>query len=844
MKKAFSILLVLAMVFSIPLTVFAGTTTLTENNDIKLTGEYAMFNGDQFEMYDPLAGMNIFNLSEGYFSVNTNAKSVTTGSNLSIAALQYRDAMTGDYVLTYQEKPSESMNDSIWTYFYWQTHTESGRSFKTCMRPVGFALTYSITAEKITFRARLFEKAQGAGSWYDTLAEGSAADTAEIFKDLPEGTSNEFKISLKWAAGKLTASATLVADPTKTTGDVIWDLSGQTDILNAVTPEGFGICWLNAGAQIGQFALQDLSKSETAPTAIALKSTGSALLNGDKFLMYDPNSSVGASGDTIFHLDKTTGYFTRTADWKAVTSDGEGNQQTATAGVLQYKTPASGDYSLSYQLKVNEARSENLTTLFAWREWADSGRAYQSSQRGTGLALQTVISGDNITFAVLTYKVADGGYAKYSTVAEGSAAATSALLTGKEGGTEIVTELKWESNKLTVSAHLLADATVTTGDVIFDLSSKSDIIAAANANPSGFAFLMNADCGGVGSFRVSTVQNETTPADTTDYAGMLNETFAWNGDIAATEDNFMLYSTGASQVYTISDGWFVRTGNDSINTVAAGETATSPDAYASMQYKGVMDGGDYRLSFSVKFDELNRGRFNVMTRWEDKDDTSNVSMKSQTGYRIYFFTEANKVYVRCYQTTGSYIQPIEATKANYGKLDLTGLAANTELAVTIAMKDNYVVTEIHVASDPSKTGGVIAFDLSENAELLAAVDKTQGFVIVDSANELKVSDTQFGVASASYGNIKLWAASEPTKASSSGDDFDPDDIVTTAADEDETTAVSGDETTASDDAAETTTVAEDTEKSGCSSSISMATASLLLTAVVGGAVVLKKKKED
>lgn len=799
-------------------------------------------NNDQFYTYDPedfigATGDTIFKYSstadatasdyKQYLIFNPDWKNPNTGAAAAATAvLQYRKAVTNDYKLSYNIVANSARADRVYTMFHWQSYTNEGRAYQTSQRAAGFSLQTQIDGNDISFTVYKYAIANGAGS---TVNPTSGNKTTTLLTE----SDGEFVLNLAWVGNVLTVSASLASDPTKTTGNVVFDLSGETELINAITPEGFGIMLTPAEkSQTESSAIGKIKLTEYVNEAVPAEAKNYV------YALNDINFGALTEGDKF--VLNNNGWFTRSAS-------------TATENaIVTYSKNVSYNYELQFNLKFD---ASNKGRFGVWNIWSGS---YASTKFGYMLVICTETDG------TLGYRLCRYGssYSLVNTLATDATkdnVAGSTILQGQPANTEMLVKITVQDQTLSVVTSLVSDPSKTTGTVIYDLSGENEKVIHKNVDRTlGYSFIdmaLSANGGATSSASFGNVVYTALPGeapvnpedvDTNDYAAMLNETYAWNGDIAASEENFTIYSTGEAEKFTVTDGWFTRPAADTVKTVAAGETlGNALDAYGSLQFNKVMDSGDYRLQFSVKLDEQNRGRFNVMTRWEDKDDLSYMTMKNQIGFRIYFFTDSNKLYVRCYQTTGGYLNPVDATKDNYGKLDLSGLPANTELVVTIAMKGDYVVTEVHVASDATKSGGVMAFDLSQNPSLLGQVDRTQGFLIVDSANELKASDTQFGVASASYSNIKLWAAAAPTAKQSGGDDdFDPDDLNTGSS----TTAATEAPTAPATEAPTTepaSTEDTDVSKKGCSSSVSVAAAAVLLTAMGGCAVVLgKKKKED
>ena len=120
--------------------------------------------------------------------------------------------------------------------------------------------------------------------------------------------------------------------------------------------------------------------------------------------------------------------------------------------------------------------------------------------------------------------------------------------------------------------------------------------------------------------------------------------------------------------------------------------------------------------------------------------------------------------------------------------------------------------------------------------LLGQIDRTQGFALIDSANESKF-------APASFGEFKIYAASEPTVGDKKNDDDDPDKNITTE-DPNKDTSKPGDDTKApsGDTSAETDAPSED--KKGCQSGISVVPFAAVLVLSAAAVMIGKKRKQD
>ena len=180
--------------------------------------------------------------------------------------------------------------------------------------------------------------------------------------------------------------------------------------------------------------------------------------------------------------------------------------------------------------------------------------------------------------------------------------------------------------------------------------------------------------------------------------------------------------------------------------------------------------------------------------------------------------------------------PLTATAANAASLSLAEVERGTlEIEVTLVMKGDLIVAEAHLATDATKTTGPVAFDMSDDLNLLGQIDRTQGFCVIDSANEARFLP-------ASFGDFKLCAASEPQTDSGSDGPIDPDDEIPTKAPEDASSAPD-----TGTDETPTETEKPDTDgqtNAGCRSGISVAPFAAVLALSAVGVLLGRKPRED
>lgn len=179
MKKVLSILIVFAMLLSLPITVFAADGGATPKpTDIGLKNG-AINNGNQFLQYDPLVvdddGNTMFACDGTYMTPRAGLVSPYTGKAPSNAVLQYRHAMKGDYELSYQMKLNKDNKETLFNYFYWQDFIESGRSFLTSSRGAGLALQVGVGDGKVTLTLRRYDAAGGNKPVSDAVVTGEVA---------------------------------------------------------------------------------------------------------------------------------------------------------------------------------------------------------------------------------------------------------------------------------------------------------------------------------------------------------------------------------------------------------------------------------------------------------------------------------------------------------------------------------------------------------------------------------------------------------------------------------------------------------------------------------------------
>ena len=786
----------------------------------------AFLNGNQFYQYDPQSfigktgSTSSFVCDGEFFTMNPDGKNPVTGAASTYAMLQYRHAMKGDYDLSYQVKLNANNKDRLYTWFYWQDYTQNGRSYQTSQRGIGFSLKMEANDGNLTLGVVAAEKKQGGGS---SVAATSGNATSEILKDAAANAL--LNVSMKWAGNKLTVKVSLASDASKTTGDVVFDLSGQTDILGAINePAGFGFLFApsevkeTASSSIGHISYTDYGADDTPAVDpdynfIAVDNSFVTLPDGDKFVR------------------GTDGWFTR------------GNGAVASNNaVIASKHATSYNYKLSFKMKLN---AENRGRVGVWNIW--DGK-FSGSHYGYMFNLQALEGG------ALEYRLAryEGGYSSGNGLVTSETQANTQgvkLLEGQAANAELLITITVQDRTLSVDVCLANDTSKKAGTVTYDFSAGTERTINRVADRTlGFAIMDMAGQEGLVSSSYGAVTYTALPGeapkdedvDQNDYNKILsNNDYKWNGNVNVTEENFLLYNfDGLSQYekFAIENGWLTRKNADGLTN--SEDANVRVNAYAIAQYKGKMAEGDYKLTFKVKADADNHFRFSVLTRWEDKDDTSSIKFKSQQGYRIYFETTSeNMLSIFCYRTVGGRMAPLPATAANATALSLEGIAAGTlEIEVTLVMKGDLIVAEAHLAGDANKSTGPVAFDMSDDVNLLGQIDRTQGFALIDSANESKF-------APASFGEFKIYAASEPTVGDKKNDDDDPDKNITTE-DPNKDTSKPGDDTKApsGDTSAETDAPSED--KKGCQSGISVVPFAAVLVLSAAAVMIGKKRKQD
>lgn len=122
MKKILSMILVFAMLLSLPITVFAADGgALPAATEIPLKNG-AINNGNNFLQYDPAGADDnantLFTCDGTYLTPRAGLISPYSGVAPTYAMLQYRHAMAGDYALSYQVKLNQANADTINNYFY------------------------------------------------------------------------------------------------------------------------------------------------------------------------------------------------------------------------------------------------------------------------------------------------------------------------------------------------------------------------------------------------------------------------------------------------------------------------------------------------------------------------------------------------------------------------------------------------------------------------------------------------------------------------------------------------------------------------------------------------------
>lgn len=772
-------------------------------------------NGHLFLQYDPMSfsgGDTVVSCDGEWFTAKPTMVNAATGKNSAAAFLQYRYAMKGDYALSYQLKLNESNVDDVTTYFYWQDYVESGRSYQTSQRGTGLAVQLKaleggkVAVKLLRYNASgLYGLVSGLGEF--PILEGAAANAI-------------LNVKLEWLNPVVKVTVTNAADPTKTSGELSFDTSTHNDAkaaMNAVkNPAGFGIL-MTAGADatkcvsVGRFSYIDY---ESDAPVVDPDYNYPALNPSDYSLLTSGNSFVRGED----------GWFTRNTD--AVATDN---------AAIESKHETSYNYKLSFKMKLN---AQNTGRVGLWNVW--DGK-YSGSHYGYMFNLTATAEGQ------LSYRLArfEGNWSDGNNLVTPATQPNTQdvkILEGQDPGAELLITVTVQDRTLSVDVCLANDPTKKAGTVIYDFSAGSERTVNRIVNrKQGFAIMDMAGQDGLVSASYGAITYTALPGeapsegeDTTDYDRILSDTqFNWNGAVDVTADNFLLYTMDGLpqyELFSMENGWLTRKNESN-------QTQTDGNSYAMAQYKGVMDPSDYKLTFRVKADANNQFRFSVLTRWEDKDDTSMLKFKSQQGYRIYFESTADGMLeIFCYRTGGAgRMAPLPATAGNAKFLNLAGVeAGKLELEVTLVMKDSLIVTEVHLAGDAAKSSGPVAYDTCDDLNLFGLIDRTQGFCLVDSACEKKC-------APASFGDFRIYAASAPKIGDDNQKDDDPDDDITTTARPDPDKKPQPDAT--GEDKPETQG-SKPAEEKGCKSGISvMPLFSVLMLSAVA-VTVIRKKKED
>ena len=817
MKKVLSILIVFAMLLSLPITVFAADGGKEPVTTVITPSKGAFKNSSQFYMYDNNAwnsstGNTVFSCDGEYFTSMPSAMNGLYNAENKAAVLQYRQAMKGDYELSYQWKLNKANADTIRTYFYWQDYVteggNAGRSYMNSERAVGFSLSTTVQDGKVYFSILSYDKSAA----YAKIAATKAAPNADTV--LATGDNAVLRINMKWVGNKLTVSATSVADESKTTGEAVFDLTDKTAILNAVKePAGFAFV-LSSGKDA------DASSSVGHITIVDYASDAPAIDPDYNYLALNHETYATLTEGNRFERGEDN-WFTRKTD--AVATDN---------AVIESKKETSYNYTLSFRMKLN---ADNTGRVGMWNIW--DGK-YSGSHYGYMLNL-TAVAGGQLTYSLARYEGNWSDGKKLVTADTAANAENVKILEGQDPNAELLITVTVKDLTLSVDVALAKDPTKKAGTVTYDLSAGTERAIHRIVNrKQGFAIMDMAGQAKVISASYGDITYTALPGDppapeedNTDYNKILtDETYKWNGDVPVTEDTFSFYTMDGLPQYekfSIENGWLVRKNENNL-------TQTDSNAYAMAQYKGVMDPSDYKLTFRVKADADNLLRFSVLTRWDDKDDSSMIKFKNQTGYRIYFYTVVDKdtsemkLEVFCYRTGGAgRMAPLAATADNLSKLVLTDIEkGKLELEVTLVMKDSLIVAEAHVAGDPTKSTGPVAYDTLDDANLYGQIDRTQGFCLVDSSNEAKCGP-------ASFGEFRIYAAKAPQTGSDSVDTGDPDDNITT--DKKPETDKPG--TDASTDKSQG-------DDKGCASGISVIPMVSVLVLSAAAVTVIRKKKED
>ncbi|MBQ8140966.1 MAG: hypothetical protein IJ038_04640 [Clostridia bacterium] len=829
MKKILAVALALMMLIPMALAIVPASAEAGTPSYVDMTQKFNV------KTYEQNSGFALTS------STTTNIPKNASAVAGTYSTLQYAgnvDYNNKHYSLSYDVKLNETNtlgdggNTGLMTFVYWQdwayvsATSNNVRTFASEGKAAGAGLFMSSNGSALAFSLLTYNQ---AGSKYakGVLASGSAAASLDI---TGLAASSSFNVSIAFDYGEtMVVTVTSTADATKT-ATFTYDLSETNTKAN-----------LDSVTDAQPFALADYG----AGTAIAVEEINNVKINGGDAISFVQGFNCKN------YAAKTTGFVANAQNPLSVTKATSATKDY----ILQYAGSEQYDktkYSFSYEAEYKADADASTYTFIYWDELitqnASSMRSWASEGKLNGLNLMIGYTAGTKTlaFTLIAYPE-NGAYAAGNKVtpSTGSAADTT-LMAGITENTKLI--IGWDFEYTATAKTLVlnvtrADDDTKTIELTYDLSGIAAVLDTVT-NPAHPAIVntVSAPVESIGNLVFA--NGEVEAGDTT----LEQPDWAFNADIAVNTTDWSVYvpKLASREGFSVSDGYFTRTTNDSIDY---------GDAYACAQYLGGMT-DNYKLQYNIKLNEDNQCRVHTYVRW---NPTNYLLNQKTDGFAVTVEVDANGLVniSSIYYENQTYKGKITATPETAGNMVETEgsnilkdvIAANQqgEITVTIVAVDNKISASVALANDPTKTTGEVIFDLSTyGAALDLCVDKA-GFAVLDGAcevlnNGIDTDADKTGIKPCSIGAFKLYTTETvaTTVATSSTTEASTTASSTTQA------TTTAELTTKATTTAATTTVATTAaeEEGGCGSSITVASFAVVAAVAAGTVVVTKKRKED
>ncbi len=189
-------------------------------------------NMTDWSIYVPkLNNFENFKVADGYF---TRTGDDTKNNVEAYAVAAYQGELTSDYKLEYNMKLNAENIGNSYVYVKWDgsAHVLRGKIVNGFAARVRVADDHLVTIAMPKYLNEAYN--QYVAPTLDT-AGNAAEKEVGILKDAPAGA--ELKVTIVVVGDKVSVSAALASDPTKTTGEVIFDLSEHSNILSGCKAE-------------------------------------------------------------------------------------------------------------------------------------------------------------------------------------------------------------------------------------------------------------------------------------------------------------------------------------------------------------------------------------------------------------------------------------------------------------------------------------------------------------------------------------------------------------------------------------------------------------------------------